>query len=225
VLFVIDTVAPLTPHMPGLDASTRDAKLMRWIGEVARKTGCCILAITQANKRYDVENITDRLAHTNQFAAAADDIIMTYRKKNDTEKRRFFSAIGRSIKETDELVLKLDHTGLHLLGRSLDILATEEQRAIAAQLRKAAPVPLGAKELAARLDKKRETVRNTLYRMEGHGLVVGVEGGRYLLPEDARKQMDEAPGKALGKALGKAPGKALLKGTGQGTGQGTRSGT
>jgi hypothetical protein len=171
-IFVLDTIAAVRPFFKGLSASEADAKIMRQIAAIARRTNCCIIVVTQGNKRGgDIENITDRLAHTNQFAAAADDIITIYRKKNDDTHRRYLQLVGRNVQESDELILTLTHEGLEVEGRTYDIQMGETQRHVIDCLKTNKPTALTPNEIASRLSLRlgkrfsRETIKDCVNRM------------------------------------------------------------
>jgi hypothetical protein len=239
-LFVIDTIARIRPAFKGLSASEADAKIMSQIAAIARRTNCCIVVMTQGNKRGgEVENITDRLAHTNQFAAAADDIITLYRKKNDETRRRYLQCVGRNVQESDEMVVVLNHEGLKIEGRTYDILMSETQRRIIDCLKLASPDALTPSAIAEVLNEdaarnggnvkvSRENIRNIVRRMIIAQTVVHVgKRGQVTTPSIAAKHwLDEtatnSSAKARPKALAKALPKALTKGTLEGTAKGHR---
>lgn len=216
-LFVIDTAARVKPRMQGTDASMADAKFMERIAAVARRTQCCIVVMTQNNKaRGDVESVTDRVGHTNQFVAAADDIISLYRKKDDATKRRYLQTLGRNIQESDEMIVTLDNKGLRIEGSSYEVAMTEQQRQIMDRVRLAAPGALTPHQIAGAIGKKREAVRNIVDRLVTKEVLVNVGDGRVTTPLNAAKnfgkeiaQVPKAPPKALLKAPPKARGKAL----------------
>ena len=178
-IFVIDTLGAVRPSMPGTDAQSADAKIMRKIGDIGRHRHCAIVVMTQGNKRGgDLENPLDRIAHTNQFSAAADDIWMLYRKVGDTNRQRYFQCIGRNVMESDELVITLDGAnGLGIVGKAIDIETTDAQKQILDCLTKAAPLALTPSQIATLIGKTRRAVANTIARNLGGFVVqVGKEG-------------------------------------------------
>jgi hypothetical protein len=233
-LFVLDTIAAVRPVFKGLSASEADAKIMRQIAAIARRTNCCIIVVTQGNKRGgDIENITDRLAHTNQFAAAADDIITIYRKKNDDTHRRYLQLVGRNVQESDELILTLNHEGLGIEGRTYDIQMGETQRHIIDCLKTAKPTALTPNEIATRLTRrlgkhfKRENIKDCVGRMlKMQHLVRVSKGGHVTTPAIAAAHhvewLDEvATERKVGaKVVSKVGAQAFSKGSSKGTRQG-----
>jgi RecA-family ATPase len=166
-VFVIDTVARVRPPMRGTDVALADARFVDSIAQVARRTNCCIILLTQNNKpRGATESFTDRIGHTNQFLAAADDYVSIYRRHDDDpdlNRRRYMVAAGRNIKETDEMILTLNGDGLHIDGSTYKVEATEAQQAVLECLRHAAPMT--PRQIATAIGKKREAVRNVVERM------------------------------------------------------------
>jgi hypothetical protein len=242
-IFVIDTIARVRPFYKGISVTEADAKLISGIADIARRTKCCIVVMTQGNKHGgDTENITDRLAHTNQFAAAADDIVTIYRKKNDATRQRYLQCVGRNVQESDEMILTLDHEGLKIPGTTYALVMSETQQRVIDCLKAAVPNALTPIEIATNLNAEaerkgikkvsRENIRNVVSRMLNAQTVVHVgKRGGVTTPTIATTHWPDqiaadigpkAFAKALPKALSKALRKALPKGTAKGTAKGQR---
>lgn len=180
-LLVIDTLAKIRP------ASIRGAKhdyegdygLIGSLAELSKKHRMSIVVIHHLRK-LEAEDPFDQVNGSTGLTGAADGTFVLQRARNSRTAKLHMT--GRDIEE-GELGLRWNPDALAWTAendRAIDAL-TPERQAIYDALAES-PIPLGPSEIAARLGKERNNVKQLMMKMEHQGQLVKEAEGKYRCP-------------------------------------------
>jgi hypothetical protein len=178
-LVVIDTFKKVRP-LPrrGVGIYDEDYDGIALLVELAQSHNVSILVIHHTNKKRDFEDPVDLVSGSTGLTGGADAVLVLKRERGRHDATLFIT--GRDVEER-ELALEVDtQMGTWKLLGEAEEYRMSEGRATILRILKASDAPLSPKEIARRIGKRDDAVRQQLRRMANDGQIRS-DNGKYAL--------------------------------------------
>lgn len=182
-LVIIDTFAMIRPLKPTSRQNLylEDYATVVKLKEIADELGIALVLVHHTRKQEASDDI-DTISGTTGLTGAADTILIFKRDRHKTTAT--LAATGRDIDE-DEILVEIDKDRLYwkCIGDSLLSTLSPERREIV-RIIQGSTSPISSKEIADKLAKKEDAVRQLVRKLNNDGVILKVKYGKYTMPND-----------------------------------------
>ena len=178
-LIIVDTWKHVEPDINGRNKNSYDIDYEKLIPirKFANHKNIAIILVTHLRKASDIDNPFNQIQGSTGIQAGCDTILMLGR---DADRQIILRTTGRKSVE-NEFVMELRSDGLWaIVGDKVNFSSSEPHNEVLRLLLKAEGLPMKYIEIAERLDKKPDTIKKQLQRLEKERKVVKIARGDWI---------------------------------------------